>query len=571
MQWRPEQFWNSVEYKPPTIDNQDKNELIKNSELEKIKVELLWEESYNQFLKAIENKKWTELYNKLINLIWNEEDLWELKYYISKKWYPITNNWILILLEDFWVKVEEEDEKQDKEDEKQDKEDEKQGKIYLEAFGNYEKKINKLKKVFKWNIIWENFVLLIQEWIDNKNNISKFDKIKDKINDFLLEDNNLNNLMITLAKQAKESWDYSTFESTRMFITETYPDISIPSLDFYIDLASGKTTEITNLESIVGDIESDNFGVFSIDLDNVPPKTKLSLLGWGYSFEEKIDSEGVNESIDRYLEKEWVINDGLKSLSWFSNWFNNLIKDLKTVWKEEKNDSKNKDEFEKNLKDWFQANINKFILNAFSKMNSLYEDFEIPEDIKITKLDFSELIENPNKMQDKIDSIKNKITSINEFINEKSNKNKKEYEDDIKNIIYINKKDEKIKLKTLNIINIAGWGLFNKTLLDKIILKINNISDQERFSLWFDTDINYSEWNLWFSDKYWISQQRKKLWEFFNWIISWESNQPLNIDNIAKWYVWYWEDYWNIKIQIAKIWKIEWINKAIENLKKSKK
>jgi len=46
-----------------------------------------------------------------------------------------------------------------------------------------------------------------------------------------------------------------------------------------MDLASGNTTEISSLESIVGNIESDNFGVFSIDLDNVPPKTKLSLLG----------------------------------------------------------------------------------------------------------------------------------------------------------------------------------------------------------------------------------------------------------------------------------------------------
>ena len=201
----------------------------------------------------------------------------------------------------------------------------------------------------------------------------------------------------------------------------------------------------------------------------------------------------------------------------------------------------------------------------------MYENFNIPDNIKITESDFLDLAENPFKMQDKINIIKNKIENINKIIIKESDENKKEYEDDIKGFLNIDKEKQKRKLKVLEVINIAGWGLFNKTLLDKIILRINWISDQERLNMWFDTDIDYSKWNLWFSSKYWISEQRKKLWEFFNWLISWTDNEPLNVDNISNWYVWYWENYWDIKIMISKMWKIWWIEKAIDNLKESKK
>jgi len=86
----------------------------------------------------------------------------------------------------------------------------------------------------------------------------------------------------------------------------------------------------------------------------------------------------------------------------------------------------------------------------------LYEDFNIPDDIKITESDFLDLAENPFKMQDKINIIKNKIENINKIIIKESDENKKEYEDDIKGFLNIDKEKQKRKLKVLEVINIAG-------------------------------------------------------------------------------------------------------------------
>ena len=100
--WKLEFWSDKVDVvKPIEAETKEENNPI----FEKVKVEWLWEKSYNQFIKAIENKKSTDekSYNKIMWLFSDNELIWDIKDYISDEWYPITQNWINELLENFWV------------------------------------------------------------------------------------------------------------------------------------------------------------------------------------------------------------------------------------------------------------------------------------------------------------------------------------------------------------------------------------------------------------------------------------------------------------------------------------
>jgi len=82
MWWNPENWFKEVDIiEPIEAEIKQKNNPI----FEKVKVEWLWEKSYNQFIKAIENKKWTDekSYNKIMWLFSDNELIWDIKDYIS--------------------------------------------------------------------------------------------------------------------------------------------------------------------------------------------------------------------------------------------------------------------------------------------------------------------------------------------------------------------------------------------------------------------------------------------------------------------------------------------------------
>ena len=570
---------------------------LNNPVFEWIKVDWLWEKSYNQFIKAIENKKWTPLYNKMLKLLSDKDLLEDVKDYIEGEWYPVSNKAIKSLLSDFlddWDDlIEKENKKQEKkynewkeENKKQEKkynewkeENKKQEKKYNEwkeenkikeknnneSLKIFSKKLVKLEKALLWKPVFYDFINYIKEW-----NI-------DEIKDFLLDEENLNRLMISLAVSANESGDDSLLLSTKKFIESSFPDLNIWSIDFYKSLALWKTKNINWLDSIVWDIENWSLGYFKINLDNSPAKTNLSLIWGWYSFDEKINDEEVNSATDEYLENEWLLNEWLSSLSKFSAWYSELKNNFWKIYKEEFRDNLGIDwkiidneNFKSDLIKWFSATVTVFRMQIISKMTDMYDNLDIPESMQIKESEISDLWETPFELKKKFENIEKKIENLSKIIDEKWTENKKDYEEKVRTVVNIDEDKHNNQLKTLKIINDAGWGLFNESLLNTIVWRINRGSDEDRKMLWFKSDINFSEWNLWFSDKFWDSEKREKLWEFFNWLISWTKDWPLNVVNIKNGYVWYWDNYWDIMLQISKMWDVWWINTAIDNLKKSK-
>ena len=127
--------------------------------------------------------------------------------------------------------------------------------------------------------------------------------------------------------------------------------------------------------------------------------------------------------------------------------------------------------------------------------------------------------------------------------------------------------------KSQEILNDTGLTrFFPQSVIDEIFARIN-LSSTLREQLWIDTNIDLSEWELWFKWVWdWEYIQKQKFSEFVNSMISWNKGEPLDISEIKIWNIWYWKNELDIKTQISTdlvSWVIWYdIPKILDNVRK---
>jgi len=213
---------------------------------------------------------------------------------------------------------------------------------------------------------------------------------------------------------------------------------------------------------------------------------------------------------------------------------------------------------------WEFSEKNKRLKNLWEEYNNkLIELKQAKEEIPINESKINRL---ETVLVEKKKRIENIIKEINKLKIEL-----KEEKQKLSNFIT---KDKLKKVeKSQKILNDTGLTkFFPQSVIDEIFARIN-LSSTLREQLWFDTEIDLSEWKLWFKWMWdWEYIQKQKFAEFVNSMISWNKGEPLNIWEIKIWNIWYWKNELYIRTKISTdlvSWAIWYdIPKILDNVKK---
>ena len=505
-----------------------------------LKVDWLSEENFNQFIKSLENKKWSEYYNQIIDSLTdinNNDDVKEiLLSYIKEEWYPL-NKALNILIQDFGFEIKEdkeEIEEEIKEDKEEIKEDKEEIKEKLELF------LKENKGLLKSSEIGAMFVAVLENWT--------LKQASDFFND------NWEELLVVLAHTNSK-----LFEETRKFAVESLWIKGLKKIEHYQWIERSKSEDWKSQKFLWASVKTlekesvEGKAVAELDLNHVPPKYSLSALDSDYKMETKLDSKDISEATDSYLEAEWISNDWMKNLDWFSDQFWNMVDKIKSIrvessWAEWQEESRMK----------LKSIVNSFKITLLGYLTNIYDNIsDIPEWIKITEQDISSIWNNPADFMVNISNVSNKLNLLKEFISNIPVWAYKKYEDKLKEVVDNDVKNKDVQIKTLNFLKSIGFDWIDKTITDWIIDLLNS-NNWLRKQYWFTWEIDLMKWNLW-TNKDWdlnkITFEEKKIFiEFVNLMISWEKDIP---NHLTSW----WEIQFFENKQDMESWNVSWVNR----------
>ena len=512
-----------------------------------LKVDWLSEENFNQFIKSLENKKWSEYYNQIIDSLTdinNNDDVKEiLLSYIKEEWYPL-NKALNILIQDFGFEIKEDKEeieeeiKEDKEEIKEDKEEIKEDKEEIKE--KLELFLKENKGLLKSSEIGAMFVAVLENWT--------LKQASDFFND------NWEELLVVLAHTNSK-----LFEETRKFAVESLWIKGLKKIEHYQWIERSKSEDWKSQKFLWASVKTlekesvEGKAVAELDLNHVPPKYSLSALDSDYKMETKLDSKDISEATDSYLEAEWISNDWMQNLDWFSDQFWNMVDKIKSIrvessWAEWQEESRMK----------LKSIVNSFKITLLGYLTNIYDNIsDIPEWIKITEQDISSIWNNPADFMVNISNVSNKLNLLKEFISNIPVWAYKKYEDKLKEVVENDVKNKDVQIKTLNFLKSIGFDWIDKTITDWIIDLLNS-NNWLRKQYWFTWEIDLMKWNLW-TNKDWdlnkITFEEKKIFiEFVNLMISWEKDIP---NHLTSW----WEIQFFENKQDMESWNVSWVNR----------
>ena len=410
---------------------------------------------------------------------------------------------------------------------------------------NFEKNKKHIDDIIKLkDLLWRNlldekygWIMDIINSIDTENfeiNSSKnFDKLIEKIK------NPKTFTKIADDLGGPEDSKYREFKSSLVSID--------PSFNKYFnDYENIKSWKSLDAESVIEGIEKWSGGMLDIDLDDVPPKSKLHLVGSEYSFDKEIDTS----ELDKITNENQEQLDNIKIVAWWIKEFGNNFNLLK--W--EINKIKDKE----NFAELWSKYLELFIQNKLNNLLDVYEYTDFPEDIKITENDISNLndLENLNnwfkKIDKKLEKMTQHITKIQTWI-------LKKYEEDIKELVKRKQERKEKELQILKFLHKIGFDLIPQSITNQLVENINFAPKV----YWFDAKIDLENWDLGirgFWDDYSWAEYRKKFTEIFIkmvWNPKMDWKNLFNVDNInnsstvidssklnlylnTNWFKWFW-------------------------------
>lgn len=357
------------------------------------------------------------------------------------------------------------------------------------------------------------------------------------------------NVIPSIAEDLWWVWSekYEKFKSSLVSIDSSFSQ-------YFVDYENIKSWKSVEIWDIVSSVEKDSAWVVDIDLEDLPPLSKLSVVGSNYSFDEKIDIEELNDLNYEHREELWDLESWISNLKSFWSDFDDF---LYNVWK-----SWWKDDFIADLSN----HVDDFIVKASSDLqdmtNYLWEDV-----VSLTTSDILDMknINNPEDLRWKIENIQNKINSIRDYVVKQSSAIYKTYEKQIKELLKQEEDKKKEQLKTLHFLHSIWFDRIPKNITDSIIAQIN----LSKWTYGLNTDIDLKNWILGFSDGIdWNSViEKQDFIKLFNKMISWDPENPVSL-SIANWSMWAIQAKNLKQILDSPLMKIWWVWKAMENLKK---
>lgn len=380
--------------------------------------------------------------------------------------------------------------------------------------------IQKIKSVFTPQILEQNSTL--SDEFKKLDNEKERQGALNKILDLLKSDNGkiLKSITEQLWWADKNNPKYLEFKNTLVWLDSWFDK-------YFQDLEKISSWNSLNANEVINWIEKDSWWMIDIDLNSNIPTSKLSLIWSHYSFDEEIDKQVLEKITLENKDKLDELQSSFATLKGVYTPFDWLLKNIKANW------------WKENLKEKINESISNFSKNLFWELDEVYEKNGIKSDIQIKESDISSFtdIKSENDLKQKIDNFKNKIEKIKAQLVETQNEITNKYQTQIKESLTLKSKEKEKQVEVLNFMRDSGFDLIPKEISDKFIqqLQANTLNIP-----WLDLDtknINLKNGNFWesvlYKDDGLNIHSKTNMLKFMNKMISWDINQPLNVESIA--------------------------------------
>lgn len=380
--------------------------------------------------------------------------------------------------------------------------------------------IQKIKSVFTPQILEQNPNIADKlNSLDSKTIEEKNEALKE-ILDILKNPKVLESIIKQLWWADKNNPKYLEFKNTLVWLDSWFDK-------YFQDLENINSWNSLNANEVISWIEKDSWWMIDIDLNSIIPISKLSLIWSDYSFDEEIDKQFLEKITLENKDKLDELQSSFATLKGVYTPFDWLLKNIKANW------------WKENLKEKINESISNFSRNIFTELDEVYEKNGIKSDIQIKESDISNFadIKDENDLKQKIDNFKNKIEKIKAQLVETQNEITNKYQTQIKESLTLKSKEKEKQVEVLNFMRDSGFDLIPKEISDKFI---NELQTNTLNVPWLDLDIkninlkngNFGESVLYKDDGLNIHSKTNML-KFMNKMISWDTNEPLNIESIV--------------------------------------
>lgn len=479
---------------------------------------------------------------------------------------------------------------------------------YLESINNdiIPTILNTIKSENIFNV--EDIINIIEEQInylkshvknkESKSNLEKDDKIREYNSKYIIENfwinkfNNFNQFLLEAKNEYNiflEISDNKNINKEKFindYILITYKKEILENYKKNIWQNSSYTIEwYTQLEGelkIVSDTIRNNDSIFyEFATRNKGVENYLNKLNINEATKNKITN--LVDWKDSYIENNWYFIVWDQKLAINKEW--NIISETFYEWVSIKNNIKdiynfNMYEYKENLItaeiEWLKSSYLKYqneLENINIDINKEINELKSINEENSKELEF--LYSKINKIENKLIEIERKIEQLFIKLNNLTEERIKE-ENTFRRLNEIEREKNRDLSKFLYEI---WWNLIPKDTTDQLIDQLNrNIT--LRWYLWMNDMIDFSEWKLWYNfdfDQNKVGQKEKVLFaQFLNRAISWDENNPININSI-NWMLtsWWISDRIKFKWQLRDFWILNWsstsITKMLNNLIESQK
>lgn len=395
--------------------------------------------------------------------------------------------------------------------------------------------IQKIKSVFTPQILEQNsdiawnFALIgeIDKKISNEKDDTKKTKLINEKDKALKEVLNILKLPWKLQSIIEQLWwadknnpKYLEFKNTLIWLDSWFDK-------YFQDLEKISSWRSLNADEVIRWIEKDSWWMIELDLNSNTPTSKLSLIWSKYSFEEEIDKKAYSEIMGKWEQELDDAQNSEAVLKGLHKPFDSLWRNIRENWGKE------------SLKDKINESVSNFSKNLFWDLDEVYKKTSIESDIQIKESDINSFtdIKSENDLKSKFENLKDKFWKIKEKIEDFKTSIMNKYKWEIKNVLALKSEKQEKQVKVLGFMQDSGFDLIPKEISDRFIWQMqwNTLNVP-----WLDLDVkninlkngNFGESVLYKDDCLNIHAKTNML-KFMNKMISWDINQPLNVEAIA--------------------------------------
>lgn len=296
---------------------------------------------------------------------------------------------------------------------------------------------------------------------------------------------------------------------------------------YFQDLENINSWRSLNADEVIRWIEKDSWWMLELDLNSNTPTSKLSLIWSKYSFEEEIDKKAYSEIMGKWEQELDDAQNSEAVLKGLHKPFDSLWRNIRENWGKE------------SLKDKINESVSNFSKNLFWDLDEVYKKTSIESDIQIKESDINSFtdIKSENDLKSKFENLKDKFWKIKEKIEDFKTSIMNKYKWEIKNVLALKSEKQEKQVEVLNFMRDSGFDLIPKEISDKFM---NELQTNTLNVPWLDLDIkniNLKNGNFWesvlYKDDCLNIHAKTNMLKFMNKMISWDINQPLNVESIA--------------------------------------